>query len=159
MNDWIGLGVIILIVVGGFYALMRANEPRPPLTEEEFERRAAESRGMLGASINALDKIINPAAERAEPAGFRQALRRRPGVRDGDDRLRRRGKRPAVKACVTKPPPLQESFRSLCTLPFLLLLFLNGEIALNIFVTAAVYRSGGAGGFVHRCLLEARACG
>ena len=76
MNDWIGLGVIVLIVVGGFYALVRANDPRPPLTEEEFERRAAESRGMLGASINALDKIINPATERAEAVqqDFRQGF-------------------------------------------------------------------------------------
>jgi hypothetical protein len=66
MNDWIGLGIIMLLVGGGFYALMRANEPRPPLTEEEFERRAHENRGMMGTSMNALQQFFDPATKRAE---------------------------------------------------------------------------------------------
>lgn len=65
MNDWIGLGIIMLIVVGGFYALLRVNEPRP-LSEEEFERRAHESRGLAGAGFSALQQILDPATERAE---------------------------------------------------------------------------------------------
>ncbi|HEV7843848.1 MAG TPA: hypothetical protein VGO69_09125 [Pyrinomonadaceae bacterium] len=66
MNDWIGLGLIILLVCGGFYALMRANEPRPPLTEEEFQKRAHESRGLAGAGMSALQQVLDPATERAE---------------------------------------------------------------------------------------------
>ena len=65
MNDWIGLGIIILLVGGGFYALMRVNEPRP-LTEEEFEKRAHESRGLAGAGFSALQQMLDPATERAE---------------------------------------------------------------------------------------------
>jgi hypothetical protein len=66
MNDWIGLGLILLLVGGGFYALMRANEPRPPLTEEEFHRRAQEGRGLAGTGVNALQQIFDPATKRAE---------------------------------------------------------------------------------------------
>ena len=65
MNDWIGLGIIVLIVAGGFYALMRANEPHP-LTEEEFQKRAHESRGLAGAGFSALQQMLDPATERAE---------------------------------------------------------------------------------------------
>ena len=75
MNDWIGLGIILLIVVGGFYAIVRANEPRS-LTEEEFQRRAHESRGLLGAGLGALQTALDPAKERAEAVqqDFRQGL-------------------------------------------------------------------------------------
>lgn len=65
MSDWIGLGIIILVVGGGFYALMRANEPRE-LTEEEFERRARESRGLAGAGLSALQQVLDPSAKRAQ---------------------------------------------------------------------------------------------
>lgn len=66
MNDWLGLGIIILLVGGGFYALMRANEPRAPLTEEEFQKRAQEGRGLAGTSVNALQQFFDPATKRAE---------------------------------------------------------------------------------------------
>jgi hypothetical protein len=66
MNDWVGLGIIILLVGGGLYALMRANEPRAPLTEEEFQKRAHESRGLAGAGFSALQQVLDPATERAE---------------------------------------------------------------------------------------------
>ncbi len=65
MIDWIGLGVILLLLVGGIYALVRANEPRTPLTEEEFEMRAHESRGLMGAGVMALQKLLDPAVEKA----------------------------------------------------------------------------------------------
>jgi hypothetical protein len=66
MSDWIGLGIIVLIVAGGFYALMRANEPRKPLTEEEFQKRAHESASFMGAGMSALQQMLNPSAEKAE---------------------------------------------------------------------------------------------
>lgn len=66
MNDWIGLVIILLIVGGGLYALMRANEPRPPLTEEEFQKRASESASFLGAGLNGLQQILDPSAKKAQ---------------------------------------------------------------------------------------------
>jgi hypothetical protein len=66
MNDWIGLGIIILLLGGGFYALMRANEPRAPLTEEEFQKRVDESASMLSAGISGLQGILDPSAKKAQ---------------------------------------------------------------------------------------------
>lgn len=66
MNDWIGLGVILVIVGGGFYALVRANEPRKPLTEEEFQKRAAESASFLSAGVSGLQGILDPSAKKAQ---------------------------------------------------------------------------------------------
>ncbi|MBD0372300.1 MAG: hypothetical protein ICV60_15765 [Pyrinomonadaceae bacterium] len=65
MNDWIGLGIILVIVVGGLYALMRANEPRKPLTEEEFQKRVHESTGLAGAGLSALQQVLDPSAKKA----------------------------------------------------------------------------------------------
>jgi hypothetical protein len=66
MNDWIGLGIIVVIVVGGFYALVRANEPRKPLTEEEFQKRADESASFLGAGVSGLQGMLDPSAKKAQ---------------------------------------------------------------------------------------------
>ena len=65
MSDWIGLGIIVLIVAGGFYALMRANEPRKPLSEDEFQKRAQESASFLSAGLSGLQQILDPAVEKA----------------------------------------------------------------------------------------------
>jgi hypothetical protein len=66
MNDWIGLGVIVLTVGGGLYWLMRANQPRE-LTQEEYEKRLRESfsRGVVSGAAMGLQKFLDPAAERA----------------------------------------------------------------------------------------------
>lgn len=66
MNDWIGLGVILLIVVGGVYWLARANQPRE-LTQEEYEKRLKESigRGLVSGAAMGLQKVLDPAAEKA----------------------------------------------------------------------------------------------
>jgi hypothetical protein len=66
MNDWIGLGVIVLIVGGGLYWLMRANQPRE-LTQEEYEKRLRESigRGLVSGAGIAFQKFLDPAAEKA----------------------------------------------------------------------------------------------
>jgi hypothetical protein len=66
MNDWIGLGIIVAIVAGGFYALMRANEPREPLTEEEFQKRAGESASFLSAGVSGLQGMLDPSAKKAQ---------------------------------------------------------------------------------------------
>jgi hypothetical protein len=66
MNDWIGLGVIVLILAGGLYWLMRANQPRE-LTQEEYEKRLRESvsRGLVSGAAMGLQKALDPAAEKA----------------------------------------------------------------------------------------------
>jgi hypothetical protein len=62
MKDLIGLGFILLLVFGGLYLLTR---PQKPLTAEEFEKRARENPGMLSAGMMGLQKILDPAAEKA----------------------------------------------------------------------------------------------
>lgn len=62
MRDLIGLAFILLIVVGGLYLLTR---PVKPLTVEEFEKRAGENRGMMGAGMLGLQKILDPGTEKA----------------------------------------------------------------------------------------------
>src|SRR5437016_7014362 len=62
MKDFIGLAFILLLVFGGLYLLTR---PQRELTTEEFERRAQEGPGMLGAGALGLQKILDPAAEKA----------------------------------------------------------------------------------------------
>jgi hypothetical protein len=62
MSDWIGLGFILLIVLGGLYFLAR---PPKPITQEEFEKRAAEGPSLLSAGALGLQKILDPAAQKA----------------------------------------------------------------------------------------------
>jgi hypothetical protein len=66
MNDWVGLAIIVVIVGGGIYALMRANEPKKPLTEEEFQKRVEESRSLAGAGLSALQGALDPSAKKAQ---------------------------------------------------------------------------------------------
>ena len=65
MSDWIGLGLIILFVAGGLYALGRAGAPRAPITQEEFDRRVKEAPGFLSAGVMGLQKILEPGVEKA----------------------------------------------------------------------------------------------
>ncbi len=62
MNDWLGLGFILLIVCGGLYLLAR---PAKPITQEEFEKRASEAPSLLSAGVMGLQKILDPAVEKA----------------------------------------------------------------------------------------------
>lgn len=65
MQDWIGLIFFILLAVGLVVGLKVLSKPRTR-TSEEFERRAAEGTTMLGASMNALQELMNPAAAKAK---------------------------------------------------------------------------------------------
>jgi len=65
MNDWIGLAVILLVVAGAIIGLRVISIP-VTRTNEEFERNAAESASMLGASMNALQELLNPEAAKAK---------------------------------------------------------------------------------------------
>jgi hypothetical protein len=64
MSDWIGLGFLILLVVGAIVGLKALSKPRPR-TEEEFEKGASESTA-IGAILNALHDVTDPAAARAK---------------------------------------------------------------------------------------------
>src|SRR6267142_6463791 len=64
MNDLIVLAVIgflILCAVLGLYGLSRPYD----LTAEEFEKRAQEGPGLLGAGLIGLQKALDPALEKA----------------------------------------------------------------------------------------------
>jgi hypothetical protein len=64
MNDLIGLAVIgflILCAVLGLYGLSRPYN----LTVEEFEKRAQEGPGLLGAGLIGIQKALDPALEKA----------------------------------------------------------------------------------------------
>lgn len=65
MSDWIGVAFIILVIAGAYLGLRALANPRPRTTEE-FERNAAESGTMLGASMNALNELMNPEAAKAK---------------------------------------------------------------------------------------------
>lgn len=64
MSDWIGLLFFVLLIVGAFVGLKVLAKPTKR-TEEEFERNAADG-SMLGASMNALQEILDPAEARAK---------------------------------------------------------------------------------------------
>lgn len=65
MQDWIGLIFFILLIVGVIVGLKVLAKP-VTRTEEEFERNAAEGTTMLGASMNALQELMNPAEAKAK---------------------------------------------------------------------------------------------
>jgi hypothetical protein len=64
MSDWIGLGFIGFLVLCGLLALSRLGKPYD-LTAEEFEKRAKEGPGLLGAGLTGLQKALDPALEKA----------------------------------------------------------------------------------------------
>ena len=65
MNDWIGLVFFLLLVLGIVIGLRGLAKPRPR-TAEEFERNAAEGTTAIGASMNALQELMNPEAAKAK---------------------------------------------------------------------------------------------
>jgi hypothetical protein len=86
MRDLIGLAFILLLVFGGLYLLTR---PAKPLTVEEFEKRAHESRGLMGTGALGLQKFLDPAAGKAVEVqeDFRQGyLDGEQESGDGDDK-------------------------------------------------------------------------
>jgi len=64
MSDWVGLGIIVLLVLAGLFGLSRLNKPYD-ITTEEFERRAQEGPGLLGAGLVGIQKLLDPSAEKA----------------------------------------------------------------------------------------------
>lgn len=65
MSDWIGIAFFVLLLAGAYFGLRALAKPRPR-TAEEFERNAAEGTTALGASMNALQQLMNPEAAKAK---------------------------------------------------------------------------------------------
>jgi hypothetical protein len=73
VSDWIGLGVIALIILGALFGLYRLSMPYD-VTREEFEKRAREGPGLISAGMIGLQKMLEPGAKKAIEA--QQDLRR-----------------------------------------------------------------------------------
>ena len=64
MSDWIGLAVIGFLVLCGLFGLSRLSKPYD-ISTEEFERRAQEGPGLLGAGLVGIQKALDPAMQKA----------------------------------------------------------------------------------------------
>ncbi len=89
MQDWLGLLFFVLLIVGAFAGLKMLSKPTKR-TEEEFERGAAESSSLLGASMNALQEILDPAEARAKEVKTQMKQgsynkKKREGKAEGED--------------------------------------------------------------------------
>lgn len=67
MSDWIGLAIIVFLVLCGLFGLSQLGKPYNVSTEE-FEKRAQEGPGLLGAGLVGLQKALDPAMEKAVEA-------------------------------------------------------------------------------------------
>ena len=67
MSNWIGLAIIVFIVLCGIIALSQLSKPYE-VTLEEYEKRAHEAPGLLSAGIVGLQKVLDPATEKAVEA-------------------------------------------------------------------------------------------
>lgn len=89
MGDWIGLGFFVLLAVAAVVALKLLAKPQTR-TAEEFERNAAEGTTAIGASMNALQELMNPEAAKAREVVTqlkegRYQKKKREGKADGSD--------------------------------------------------------------------------
>ena len=73
-SDFIGLGVIALLIIGVLVLLSQISKPYDVKTEEEFEKRRKESAGMMVAGLKGLQGILDTAEKKA--AAVQQDLRR-----------------------------------------------------------------------------------
>jgi len=73
-GDWIGIGVIALVILGGLLLLNQITKPYDVNSEAEFERRKKEKAGVFTAGMMGLQQIFDPAAKKA--VEVQQDLRR-----------------------------------------------------------------------------------
>jgi hypothetical protein len=64
MSDWIGLAIIAFLVLCGLFGLSQLSKPYD-VSVEEFERRAQEGPGLLGAGLVGIQKALDPSKEKA----------------------------------------------------------------------------------------------
>jgi hypothetical protein len=63
-SDWIGIGIIAVVIVGGLLLLNQITKPYDVKTEEEFQERRKEG-GLLSAGMMGLQQILDPSAKKA----------------------------------------------------------------------------------------------
>ena len=73
-SDWIGIGIIAAVIIGGLLLLNQITKPYDVKTEEEFQQRRKEGPGMMAAGMMALQQTLDPSAKKA--AEVQQDLRR-----------------------------------------------------------------------------------
>ena len=73
-SDWIGLGVIALLIIAALFGLNQLTRPYNVHTEEEFQKRRQESPGLLNAAAMGLQQVLDPSAKKAQEV--QQDLRR-----------------------------------------------------------------------------------
>lgn len=78
--DWIGLGIIALVIVGGLLLLNQITKPYGVKNEEEFQQRRKEG-GLLSAGMMGLQQLLDPSAKKA--VEVQQDLRR--GIYDDEE--------------------------------------------------------------------------
>ncbi len=61
-SDWIGIGIIALLIVGGLLLLNQITKPYDVKDEEEFQRRRRE--GGRATGLMGLQQILDPAAKK-----------------------------------------------------------------------------------------------
>jgi len=64
MNDLIGLVIIGFLVLCGLFGLAQLSKPYNVSTEE-FEKKAQEGPGLIGAGLVGIQKFLDPAMEKA----------------------------------------------------------------------------------------------
>ena len=73
-SEWIGLGIIALVIIGGLLLLNQITKPYDVKDEDEFERRRKQSAGMMVAGLKGLQQMLDPSAKKA--VEVQQDLRR-----------------------------------------------------------------------------------
>jgi len=71
-SDWIGIGVIALLIIAALFGLSQISKPYDVKTEEEFHKR--KELGARTAGLMGLQQIIDPAAKKS--VEVQQDLRR-----------------------------------------------------------------------------------
>lgn len=67
MSDWIGLAIVVFLIICGLFGLSRLGKPYD-VSVEEFEKRAKEGPGLIGAGLVGLQKALDPAVEKGVEA-------------------------------------------------------------------------------------------
>jgi hypothetical protein len=64
VKDWLGLAIIGVVVLCGLFGLSRLSKPYDVSTEE-FERRAQDGPGLLGAGLVGLQAALDPSKQKS----------------------------------------------------------------------------------------------
>ncbi len=73
-SEWIGIGIVALVIVGGLILLNQITKPYDVKTEDEFERRRKEQAGVMTAGVMGLQQFLDPGSKKA--VEVQQDLRR-----------------------------------------------------------------------------------